>query len=112
MITARSQPTFVVTFAVTYAIFYVVSVEYNLALFTYHPALEEFDFLVEKAKDGPAMYWYGWIATSALGASILGFLAALLPEKIRGKIPLALAWVVPVALVPVVIYSLRFYWRW
>jgi len=40
------------------------------------------------------------------------FLGALLPEKIRGQIPLALAWVVPVALVPVVIYSLRFYWRW
>jgi len=38
------------------------------------------------------MYWYGWIATSALGASIPRILAALLPEKIRGKIPLALAW--------------------
>jgi len=35
----------------------------------------------------------------------LGFLAALLPEKSAAKF-LALAWVVPVALVPVVIYSL------
>jgi uncharacterized membrane protein YhaH (DUF805 family) len=58
------------------------------------------------------MYWYGWIANSALGASILGLLAALLPGKIRGKIPLALAWITPVALLPVVIYSLKFYWRW
>ena len=42
----------------------------------------------------------------------LGFLAAMLPEKIRSKIPLALAWVVPVVLLPVLIYSLKFYWRW
>src|SRR5258706_303175 len=57
-------------------------------------------------------YWHFWIATSALGASILGLLAAALPEKIRSKIPLALAWITPVALLPVLIYSLKFYWRW
>jgi hypothetical protein len=28
------------------------------------------------------------------------------------KIPLALAWMVPIALLPVLIYSLKFYWRW
>jgi hypothetical protein len=36
----------------------------------------------------------------------------MLPERIGGKIPLALAWAVPIVLMPVVIYSLRFYWRW
>jgi uncharacterized membrane protein YhaH (DUF805 family) len=58
------------------------------------------------------MYWYGWIANSALGASILGVLATLLPETIRSKFPLALAWVVPIVLLPLLIYSLKFYWRW
>jgi len=58
------------------------------------------------------MYWYGWIANSAVGASALSVLAALLPEKIRIKIPLALAWIAPVVLLPVLIYSLKFYWRW
>ena len=38
--------------------------------------------------------------------------AALLPEKIRSQIPLALAWIAPVVLLPVLIYSLKFYWRW
>ena len=47
-----------------------------------------------------------------LGASILGLLAALLPEKLRGKISLALAWIAPIVLLPVLIYSLKFYWRW
>ena len=44
--------------------------------------------------------------------ALLGGLAALLPENIRNKIPLALAWLVPVVLLPVLIYSLKFYWRW
>ena len=48
----------------------------------------------------------------ALGASIAGLLAAALPEKIRSRIPLALAWIVPVVLLPLLLYSLKFYWRW
>ena len=64
----RSVPTFVTIFAVAYAVLYVFSVQYNLALFTYHAATEEFYFLVKPASEGPAMYWYGWLATSALQA--------------------------------------------
>jgi hypothetical protein len=36
----------------------------------------------------------------------------MLPERIGRKIPLALVWVVPVLLTPVLIYSLKFFWRW
>ena len=53
MIAARSKPVFVITFAAAYAILYVVSVQYNLALFTYHAATEEFHFLVQPASDFP-----------------------------------------------------------
>jgi hypothetical protein len=86
----------------------------SLPMFTYHPGTDRIDpgFAPARRDEGPAMYWYGWIANSALGASILGLLAALLPEKIRNKIPLALAWGVPVMLLPILIYSLKFYWRW
>src|SRR5258706_11337725 len=105
--------TFALVFGICFAILYVVCEMGAFPMFTYHPGIDRIDpgFAPPRRDEGPAMYWYGWIATSALGASILGFLGALLPEKIRGQIPLALAWVVPVALVPVVIYSLRFYWR-
>ena len=95
MITGRLQPTFVVMFAVAYAIFYVVSVEYNLALFTYHPALEEFGFLVEQAKDGPAMYWYGWMATSAISASVFAALASSLPEGWAKRLWPGWSWAAP-----------------
>jgi hypothetical protein len=46
---------FVIAFAVAYALLYVLSVQYNLALFTYHAATEEFHFLVQPTTDGPAL---------------------------------------------------------
>ena len=106
--------TFALVFGISFAILYVVCDMAALPMFTYHPGTDRIDpgFTPPRRDEGPAMYWYGWIANSALGACIFGFLAALLPEKIRSKIPLALAWIVPVVLLPVLIYSLKFYWRW
>jgi len=115
--TASASPrfgAFALVFGISFAILYVVCDMAALPMFTYHPGTDRIDpgFAPPRRDEGPAMYWYGWIATSALGASILGFLAALLPERIRRRIPLALAWVVPMALLPVLVYSLKFYWRW
>jgi hypothetical protein len=106
--------TFALVFGVAFAILYVVCDMAAITMFTYHPGTGRIDpgFVPPRPDEGPAMYWYGWIATSALGAFILGFLATLLPKKIGAKIPLALAWIVPIALLPVLIYSLKFYWRW
>ena len=106
--------TFALVFGVSFAILYVICDMAALPLFTYHPGTDRIDpgFAPPRRDEGPAMYWYGWIATSTLGASALGALAALLPEKIRIKVPTALAWLVPVVLLPVLIYSLKFYWRW
>ena len=106
--------TFALVFSISFAILYVVCEMGAFPMFTYHPGTDRIDpgFAPPRRDEGPAMYWYGWIANSALGASILGLLAAALPEKIRSQIPLALAWIVPVVLLPVLIYSLKFYWRW
>ena len=105
--------TFTLVFGICFAILYVVCDMAAWPLFTYHPGTDRIDLGYAPARrdEGPAMYWYGWLVSSALGAATLGGLSALLPEKIRGKIPLALAWVVPVVLLPVLIYSLMFYWR-
>ncbi len=66
-----------------------------------------------RVKDqGPAMYWYGWTAVMLIGSAALGVLATLLPERITRRIPLALVWIVPLAMVPILIYALRFFWRW
>jgi len=63
-----------------------------------HPGPDRIDpgFTPPRRDEGPAMYWYGWIANSALGASILGLLGRhAAGKKSAGKIPLALAWIVP-----------------
>jgi hypothetical protein len=106
--------TFALMFGICFAILYTICDMAALPMFTYHPGTGRIDpgFVRARPDEGPAMYWYGWIASSGLGASIVGVLAALLPEKIRSKIPMALAWVIPIVLLPVLIYSLKFYWRW
>ena len=105
---------FALVFGVSFAIVYVICDMAALPLFTYHPGTGRIDlgFASARRDEGPAMYWYGWLGSSALGASLFGMLATLLPENARSKIPSSLAWIVPIVLLPVLIYSLMFYWRW
>jgi len=98
---------FAIAFAVAYSIAYVVSVLSNYALFTYHPAIGEFGAGVEKGRDGPAMYWYGWVATSGIVASLAGVLAALLPESVTRRLWPGLTWMVALIALAVLAYDLR-----
>jgi hypothetical protein len=86
----------------------------NWPLFTYHPGTNRLDlFWAAAVKDeGPAMYWYGWTATTLIVAGVLGLLATKLPESTMRKVPLSLTWIAPLAAIPVLIYALRFFWRW
>jgi hypothetical protein len=104
MTLARVFPVFTIAFVVIYAF----AVDYNLALFTYHPQLNQFAFLVERPKTGPAMYWYGWIVTSVLGATIVSVLALAVPRS-WARIWSVLAWLVPTAVVGFFIYLLKGY---
>lgn len=103
-------PVFAIVFSVVCSVVYVISVEKNYAMFTYHPALGQFGAGVEKAgPDGPAMYWYGWIATSTLAGFIAGLLACLLPRNVGERLSPALAWAVPLIGSVVLAYILRNY---
>src|SRR5258706_16349586 len=83
----RSFSVFAIVFAVAYAVAYAVSVHNNYALFTYHPALNELGVGVQKPKDGPAMYWYGWLATAGIVASVAGLGGAFLPPRPPPPLP-------------------------
>jgi hypothetical protein len=106
--------TFALVFGIVTAVLYVVCDLAALPMFTYHPGTGRIDpgFAPARRDERPAMYWYGWIATSVLGGAVTGLAAAFLPERIAARIPLALVWLVPIAMLPVLIYSLKFYWRW
>ena len=61
---------FCLVFSIVASVSYVVCDLYKLPLFTFYPAVNEFAFGFAKMTEsqGPAMYWYGWIGTSALFA--------------------------------------------
>jgi hypothetical protein len=106
--------TFATVFAIATPPLYVICEMQNWPLFTYHPGTGRLDlgFAPPVRDEGPAMYWYGWTASTLLGAAALGGLATLLPQRMTHKIPLALVWIAPLLAVPILVYSLRFFWRW
>ena len=104
--------TFAIVFGFGTTALYVICDMMNWPLFTYHPGTDRVDLFYAPPRkgEGPAMYWYGWTATSMLAAAVLGLLATFLPEHVSRKIPLALVWIVPVLAIPLLFYSLMPFW--
>jgi len=105
--------TFAIVFSLTAPIVYVACEIFGLPLFTYHPATNRFDFgwAAGRSGEGPAMYWYGWVATMLIACTVLGWLATLLPERLIKMIPLALIWILPIlAMVPLA-WALKPFWE-
>ena len=50
------------------------------------------------------IYWYGWTVTAALGALLLGFIAALLPERRMRWVWPGLVWFAPTAAMAACVY--------
>lgn len=99
---------FVTAFTVIYPILYVISAYWNLALFTYHPALGVFGIGANAPRGGPAMYWYGWMTTALIGAAVLSAgWAALAGGSLR--IPSLVASLVPVAAMVVAVGLMSHY---
>jgi amino acid permease len=97
---------FAFVFASAFAIFYVVVLKLDLALFTVYPSFGVVLLGTHHARDvadpslgflAPAMYWYGWTATAALGALLFGLIAASLPERWTRRFWPAWGWMNPVA---------------
>src|SRR5258707_14419189 len=94
---------FAFAFGTTFAVLYVVALAKDLALFTVFPSLGIVLAGTHHTRDvadpamgflAPAIYWYGWTATAALGALIFGLVAALLSRWTRTFRP-GWAWVIP-----------------
>jgi hypothetical protein len=108
----RSSPrfrVFAITFAAVYAVAYYVVLRNNWPLFSYGPAVGEWTLFNHAASDGPTMYWYGWIATSAITAAVLGLIAAFLPEGFGRRLWSCPAWAVPACMMAAIIYLLGGY---
>ncbi len=69
------------TFTIAFAVLYTICTEFNLPLLTYHPVIGQIDFLQTPERRGPAMYWYGWMLTSLIGASVVAAIAGMIRES-------------------------------
>jgi hypothetical protein len=110
--TSSKFKTFAVTFAIGGTVIYLLCLMFNWPLFTYHPATNRVALGWEAARsgEGPAMYWYGWTATTVVAGTIVSFLATLLPENVAKRIPIILVWLLPILAVPYLIWDLRQWW--
>jgi hypothetical protein len=81
---------FAFAFGTTFSFLYVTAVAKDLALFTVFPSLgivlagtQHTNSVTDPAMGflAPAMYWYGWAASAALGALGFGVVAAMLPVR-------------------------------
>ncbi len=104
---------FVFTFGPTFAVFYVIAVAKDLALFTVFPSLGIVLWGTHHSRDvadpamgflAPAMYWYGWAATAALGALLIGLIAAWFPGGSARYVWPGWVWVIPVLSMVICVY--------
>ena len=100
--------TFAITFAIVGPVIYMICLQMNWPLFTYHPATNRIAWGWEAARSGEGRY--GWTSMTLLVATVVSFLATLLPESATRKIPLVLVWLLPILAIPYLIYDLRQWW--
>ncbi len=82
-------------FGIAFAIIYAPTMDYNWTLATYRriQGIWQMGRAPSLGGGAPAMYWYGFVVTSALGAAAVTGLAALLHGHSAGKDPdVAGAW--------------------
>ena len=95
---------FAFAFGMAFAVLYVLALAKNLALFTVYPSFGVVVWGTHRARDvvdpalgflAPAMHWYGWTATAALGALVVGLVAVVTPERWARRLWLGWLWAVP-----------------
>lgn len=104
---------FAFTFSTSFAVLYTIALKWDLALLTVYPSLGIVMLGTHHSRDvadpalsfiAPAMYWYGWTATAAVGALVLGLAAARMPKQWTRRIWPGSVWAVPAAAMIVCVY--------
>jgi hypothetical protein len=89
-------PDFAITFGAVFAVVYLFVLNYGWQLFTFYPAAGRWT-LFRNPASGPAMKWYGYMATTAVIAALAGLIVMLLPENTRKSLRwYGIIWIVPI----------------
>ena len=103
---------FVFAYTTAFALIYVVVRAHGLALFTAYPAQAIVLWGMHRSRDvgdpamdflAPEMFWYGWTASAAIGALVIGLVVAVLPDRWCRFGPQC-AWIAPVVAMIVCVY--------
>jgi len=96
-------------FGIAFAVIYAPTMDLNWTLATYHPiqGIWQLGRAPPLAGGSPAMYWYGFVFTSALGALAVTAIAALIPDNLMDRVPWrSLTWLVPICAIIYIGYVL------
>ncbi|HXX11850.1 MAG TPA: hypothetical protein VEK05_10070 [Burkholderiales bacterium] len=113
MTSSHAFRTFAFAYGTAFAVLYVIALKLDLALFTVYPAQSLVLLGTHRSRDivdpamsflAPAMYWYGWTTTAALGALIFALIATVFPERWTRRLWSGWLWVVPVAAMAACVY--------
>ena len=104
---------FAFAYGTAFAALYVAALKLDVALFTVYPSLGVVLPGTHHSRDVvdpslgfvvPAMYWYGWTATAALGALAFGLVAACVPERWARRFWPGWSWLVPALAMSACVY--------
>jgi hypothetical protein len=96
-------------FAVAFAAIYAPTMSFNWTAATYHPiqGIWQLGKAAPLGGGSPAMYWYGFIVTAAIGAAIVTAIAAFIPDDLIDRVPWrSLVWLAPIAAIIYIGYDL------
>jgi hypothetical protein len=96
-------------FAIAFAAIYAPTMDFNWTAVTYHPiqGIWQLGRAAPLGGGSPAMYWYGFVITAALGAAAVTAIASLVPDRLMERLPWrSLSWLVPICSIIYVAYVL------
>lgn len=96
-------------FAVAFAAIYAPTMHFNWTAVTYHPiqGVWQLGKAAPLGGGSPAMYWYGFIVTAAVGAAVVTAIAAVIPDRLVARVPWRnLAWIAAIAAITYIAYDL------
>ncbi len=104
---------FIPVFSGVFPLVYVPVMAWNFPIATYLPRSGEwhplFFAVPPVAAPGPAMYFWGWMGTTAVIAAIIGIIGSFLPEKLIARIVPLVPFTLAYGVIGLV-YALRQWW--
>jgi hypothetical protein len=93
-------------FSMLFGIVYITCFYMDWAPFRYYPDPRTFHMRANP-QDGPAILWYGWVATAAVVSAAV---ALVTPRQLAERLGSAWAWIVPLlTVIGILIYERRWF---